>query len=140
MVWWVTERPSWDEWLMGMAELVAGRSTCSRRRVGAVIAADNRVRSIGYNGAASGLPHCVHEADTPCAVAVHAEANAVAYAARAGLPTDGATLYSTDAPCLDCAKLVLNAGIARVVYSRDYRVQDGLDLLLTGGVRIVGLL
>lgn len=135
---------------MDVARVMASRSTCSRASVGAVIAQDTRVVATGYNGAPAGLPHCDHECDCgtpehidgycaslqPCAVAVHAEANAIAFAAKHGVVTDRATLYVTLSPCLSCARLIINAGITDVVYGEQYRNVSGLDLLRSAGVRV----
>lgn len=108
------------------------RSTCERLRVGALIARDGRIVSIGYNGAPSGLPHCgpphcdlLH----PCVRTLHAESNAIAYAARTGIATEGCELYTTDSPCMACAKLIISAGIIGVTYERIYRDDGGLQLL-----------
>lgn len=142
------KRPPREEMLMSMAHVVAQRSTCSRRAVGAVLARHHRVISTGYNGAPSGLPHCIHEAEelrycTPlqgagpgCTVAVHAEANALIFAARYGVSTEGCELYVTDQPCLGCAKLIINAGAAHIYYDRPYRLSEGLDLLTRAGMKV----
>ena len=132
-------RPTREETLMEMARAAAKRSTCSRRNVGAVIARDFRPISTGYNGAPSGMPHCNHRLDelasAGCQVVVHAEANAVAFAARYGVSTQGASLFVTLSPCETCAKLVINAGLEEVFYAETYRDQTGLDLLADAGVK-----
>lgn len=117
--------------LMMMAEAASGRSTCSRLHVGAVIAKENRAISTGYNGAPAGLPHCVHEGveGMPCMVAVHAEANAVVFAARHGVPVEGAELFTTHMPCLYCCNLIINSGIRRAVWLHPYRDSAGIELL-----------
>lgn len=135
----VDPRPSMDHVLLEMAEAMSRRGTCGRARVGVVVALDGRVCSTGYNGAPAGIGHCRHPvdersadrpADAPaCATAVHAEANAVSFAARHGVALAGATLYTTLSPCVPCAQLVINAGITRVVYAVGYRSTDGLRLL-----------
>lgn len=131
-------RPSVESVLMQTAHAFSSRSTCSRLHVGAVLARDSRVIATGYNGAPAGMPHCRHQtAGEPCTTAVHAEANAVAFAARYGIATDGATLYVTDSPCLECAKLLVNAGVVRVVYAEQYRSTAGLELLTECGVDVV---
>ena len=134
-----------DEWLLQMAELVALRGTCSRYQVGVVIAREGRVLATGYNGAPAGLPHCEHECTcTPndqfgvhaadcearpgCTVAVHAEANAIAYAARLGIALEGASLYCSLSPCVACAQLIINAGVRRVFFRSCYRITDALAL------------
>ena len=129
-------RPTLDETLMRMARVLAMRATCSRLSVGALVARDTRVISSGYNGVPSGLPHCQHTPnETSCTLAVHAEANAIAFAARAGCATEGATLYCTHSPCAQCSKLIINAGIERVVYATDYR-DSSPARLLAAGVRV----
>ena len=105
------DRPTRDETTMYVAQAIAERGTCCRLRVGAVICRDGRILATGYNGAPAGMPHCEHEKgdDTPCEVTVHAEANAIAFAARHGVRTEGAELHTTHSPCLTCAKLIINA-------------------------------
>jgi dCMP deaminase len=119
---------------MELANVVAKRGTCTRGYVGAVIAIDGRVISTGYVGAPAGLPHCMDLGcdigpDGGCQRTVHAEANAIAFAAKHGVPTKGSTLYTLVAPCLSCAKLIINAGITSVIYSRPYRDSGGLGML-----------
>jgi dCMP deaminase len=126
-------RPSIDEAMLDTAAVWARRSTCTRLAVGAVLAREGRVLSTGYNGAPAGLAHCVHEDEEPCTVAVHAEANALLFAARHGARTLDTTMYCTHAPCLACSGLLLNAGVARVVYRQPFRSQDGLARLAEGG-------
>jgi len=139
---------------MGVAALWAEHSTCSRLAVGAVVSRDGRSFSTGYNGAPAGLPHCDHSGctcdpaavefdnnwspDCPqhgaCRTAVHAELNALMFAARYGLVTDGAEIHTTHQPCLNCAMAIINAGIIRVVFCHPYRDSGGLDLLVAAGV------
>lgn len=134
------ERPSVPETLMAIAQMWERRSTCSRNQVGAVIALDGRTLSSGYNGAPAGVMHCEHEsyraaADSAgCKIAIHAEANAIAYAARHGVRIELATLYTTLSPCYACAQLIIGAGLMRVVYHRSYRDMDGVKLLGNAGV------
>lgn len=118
---------------MALAVKAAERSTCSRLHVGAVVVQDRQVLSTGYNGAPSGIAHCEHSDDTPCSISVHAEANAVLFAPTL-VPCFIREMYVTHAPCFHCAKLIINAGIDRVVYKDLYRSPDGLNLLLEGGV------
>lgn len=135
-------RPTRDEMLMDMAQVVAARGTCSRLRVGAILARDSRALSSGYNGAPSGMKHCNHTMDESgigCTRVVHAEANAIVWAARHGVATDGCDLFTTHMPCLACANLIINAGIMRVVYSVDYRDHAGHDLLIEVGIEVVKL-
>lgn len=130
-------RPSIDAVLLEVAGAFAARSTCSRLQVGAVLARAGRVLSAGYNGAPAGLPHCEHVDDAPCAASVHAEANALVAAARHGVAAEGAQLYCTHAPCLACAGLAVNAGLAAVVYAAPFRSTAGLELLAAAGVEVI---
>lgn len=144
------KRASWDEYFMEIAEIVKTRSTCLRRQVGAVIVKDNRIITTGYNGAPTGLEHCVEtggcmrqilgvpsgERHELCR-ALHAEQNAVIQAAKIGVSTEGATIYITLSPCMICAKILINAGIRRVVYVGEYPDKAGADLLRKAGVEIV---
>ena len=131
------ERPTRDETAMETAKVFAKRSTCSRASVGAVITVANRVVATGYNGAPAGMPHCDHTIESePCRNAVHAEANAVAFAARHGAKLEGGTLYTTMVPCLACAQLLINAGIQRVVAAQPYRDRAGLELLSLAGLQV----
>lgn len=130
-----------DEWLIRLSVAVGTRGTCERAQVGAVLAREGRIVSTGYVGAPSGLPHCVSVGceigpNGGCTRTVHAEANAIAFAARFGTSTDGCELYCTHSPCLDCAKLIINAGIIRVVYEQEYRDTSGLTLLKTAGINL----
>lgn len=134
-----SDRISREEMFAEIVQSVAKRSTCSRRRVGALIVRDGRILSTGYNGAPSGLPHCLDAGciigpDGGCIRTQHAEANAIAYAARAGISTDGAQLYTTISPCLACAKVIINAGIMEVTSLIAYRDHSGIDLLQDAGV------
>lgn len=127
-------RISRDELLGNIAKLVARRSTCLRLSVGAVLAQEGRIVSTGYNGAPAGLPHCEPETCGPgdiCVRTVHAEANAIAFAAKNGISTEGATLYTTHSPCMECAKLLINAGIRRILFWELYRDSGGPIGLLT---------
>jgi dCMP deaminase len=131
-------RPSIDETLMSTAILMSQHGTCSRARVGAVIALDGRIISTGYNGAPAGMLHCAHADDfiPPCVDAVHAEVNAIAFAAKHGLATRGATLYTTHSPCNSCAQLIINAGLVRVVAQQLYRDRRGYDLIGRSTVKL----
>lgn len=135
-------RISRDQMLIEIAHVVAKRSTCLRAQVGAVIAQDGRIVSTGYAGAPAGLPHCTPELcdlSHPCTRTVHAEAGAISYAARAGIRLYGATLYCTLMPCEPCAKLIINAGIQRVVYDKAYRKTEGIELLKQARIDIAQL-
>jgi len=132
-------RPTRDQTFQMLAEIFAMRGTCPRAKVGAVIVDRGHVIAHGYNGAPAGLSHCVDCADSPdqgCTNAVHAEENAIAYAARVGVSCDGATLYCTHEPCLRCARLVIQSGIKRVIYSTTYRDHAGRELLKVAGVEV----
>jgi dCMP deaminase len=135
-------RPSWDRYFMDIARAVSTRSTCSRRSVGAIVVKDKRILATGYNGAPAGLRHCDHTAgadmrDGHCARSTHAEQNAIVQAARHGTPIDGAAMYCTDQPCLVCAKLLVNAGVRRVVFEGDYPDQLAVDILAEAGIELV---
>jgi dCMP deaminase len=130
------ERPSRNDVNMAIAQIIASRSTCRRASVGAVIVHNKRIIATGYNGSLHPLrcSHCdLHQG---CTDAVHAEANAIAFAAREGIKLDGATLYCTHSPCLGCAKLIIQSGIKMVVYLEEYRIKDGIELLTQKGVSI----
>ncbi|MDI3317711.1 MAG: dCMP deaminase family protein [Bacillota bacterium] len=117
-------RPGWDEYFLSVAELVAERATCDRQHVGAVLVRERRILATGYNGAPRGLPHCTEVGcllyGEHCTRAVHAELNALLQCARFGVAADGATLYCTHTPCVECAKALINAGVREVVYRRPY--------------------
>lgn len=135
------DRISRDQMLMEMAIIASKRSTCNRKHVGAIIAIEGRPISVGYAGAPSGLPHCLEHGclagpDGGCIRTQHAEANAIAFAARKGIATEKATLYTTVSPCLACAKLIINAGISRVWYLELYRKTEGIELLCRTGIFI----
>ena len=131
-------RISRDDVMMDVAFIISGRGTCQRLQVGALISRDGRVLSMGYNGAPAGLAHCNHALDETdgCPRAIHAEANAIVWAARKGIPTEGAELFVTHMPCLNCARLIINAGISRVVYHLPYRLTEGVSLLREAGVKV----
>lgn len=117
-------RPSWDAYFLGIADAVSGRSTCLRRSVGAVLARDKRILATGYNGAPEGLPHCLDVGclivDGHCVRTLHAEQNALLQAAAHGVSTEGATIYVTSEPCLQCTKMLLNARVGTIVYRDEY--------------------
>ena len=138
----MTDRVTRDDVLMKTAELWALRSTCKKAN-GAVISKDGRIISIGYNGSPPGTPHCIDVGCLPdreggCIRTIHAELNAVAWAARIGVSTYGATVHCTTSPCLVCAKALIAAGIQEVVYRDLYRNPAGLDLLLATVERVRG--
>lgn len=144
---------------MDCAQVWARRSTCSRNHVGVVIASpDYRIIGTGFNGAPKGMSHCNHRCTcrggpretkmtfgheggcpyiTPCKIAVHGEANAIAFAARNGIALAGAKLFSTLEPCYPCSQLIINSGVVEVYYLESYRSHEGLDLLRTAGIDVV---
>lgn len=119
------KRPSWDEYFLQLSDLVSTRATCLRLKVGAVLVKDKKIISTGYNGAPKNVPDCLEVGclirDEHCVRTVHAEVNAVAQAASHGISVQGATLYANWLPCYQCAKVLINAGMERVVYRRMYR-------------------
>lgn len=120
-----------------MAAIWSENSYCKRRQVGALIVKDKMIISDGYNGTPSGFENvCEDEADITLPYVLHAEANAITKIARSGNNSDGSTLYVTDSPCIECAKLIIQAGIKRVVYAREYRLTDGVDLLRRAGIEV----
>lgn len=142
-------RPSWDEYFMQMAELTAKRSTCLRRNVGAIIVKDKHIIATGYNGAPKGLPHCEElggclrqklgvpsgERHELCR-ALHAEQNAIIQAATLGQSVEGATIYVTHQPCIICAKMIINAGISRIVVRSGYPDKMAEDMAREANLRI----
>lgn len=113
-----------------MARIWATNSYCKRRQVGALLVKDKMIISDGYNGTPSGFENkCEDENNTTKPYVLHAEANAITKVAKSNNSSEGSTLYITTSPCIECAKLIIQAGIARVVYSEKYRITDGLDLL-----------
>ena len=126
-----------DERYLRMARVWAENSYCKRRQVGALIVKDKMIISDGYNGTPSGFPNvCEDENNTTHPYVLHAEANAITNIARSGNSSDGATLYVTASPCLECAKLIIQAGIKRVIYSEHYRLEDGIELLKRAGIEV----
>lgn len=122
--------------LMVVAEAFAARSTCDRLHVGAVFAQAGRIVATGYNGAPAGIDHCPPGPhDGPCQRAVHAEQNAVAFAAQHGVTLGGSKLVITHMPCLNCALMLVNAGITGVVYKHEFRDTSGIDLLHEVGIQ-----
>lgn len=142
-------RPSWDEYFMEIVNVVKKRSTCTRRQVGALIVLDKRILTTGYNGAPSGLKHC---AEVGClreklgvpsgqrhelCRGLHAEQNAIVQAANSGISIKGGTIYVTDQPCVLCAKMIINSGIERVVFSGEYPDELSTSMLEEAGVELV---
>ncbi|MDD7551671.1 MAG: dCMP deaminase family protein [Candidatus Cryptobacteroides sp.] len=126
-----------DEKYLAMAEVWAGNSYCRRRQVGALLVKDRMIISDGYNGTPSGFENiCEDESGATKPYVLHAEANAISKVAKSGNSSDGATLYVTASPCIECAKLIIQAGIKRVVYKDEYRLTDGIDLLRRAGIEV----
>jgi len=135
------KRPTWDEYFMGIARQVAERSTCLRASVGAIVVRDKRILTTGYNGAPTGLAHCQEVGciikDNHCMRSLHAEQNAIIQAALHGVSTEGATIYVTHQPCNTCAKMIINAGLKRVIYAGEYPDELARDFLTEAGVELI---
>ncbi len=144
------KRPSWDEYFMKITELVATRSTCLRRSVGAIIVKNKRILTTGYNGPPEGLKHCdelggclrdkLHIPSgerMELSRAVHAEQNAIIQAAKLGISIDGGEMYITTHPCFICAKMIINAGIKRIVYKEGYPDKFARDILKEAGIKVI---
>ncbi len=134
-------RPTWDEYFMAIARVVATRSTCSRRSVGAVVVKDKRILATGYNGAPAGMRHCDHRLDRDvlnghCLRSTHAEQNAIVQAAKHGIAIAGSSVYCTDQPCLTCAKLLINASIGRIVFEQAYPDELAAGMLGEAGIEL----
>lgn len=126
-----------DRSYLKMAEIWAENSYCRRRKVGALLVKDNMIISDGYNGTPSGFENvCEDENGVTKPYVLHAEANAITKVAKSGNSSMGATLYVTASPCIECSKLIIQAGIRRVVYKDEYRLQDGPDLLRKAGIAV----
>jgi len=143
------KRPSWDTYFMQIAELVAQRSTCLRRKVGAIIVRDKRILCTGYNGAPRGLAHCsevgclrekLHipsgERQEICR-GLHAEQNAIIQAALYGISIKDSILYCTHQPCITCSKMIINAGIRKVIFKGDYPDYLAKDILKEAGIELI---
>ncbi len=144
----MSERPSWDEYFLRITKEVAQRSTCLRRQVGALLVLDKHILTTGYNGAPSGLPHCLEigclreqlkvppgERHELCR-GLHAEMNALLQASQCGVKISGATLYSTTYPCSLCAKMLVNTGIKRIVTLTDYPDALAKEILSAANVKV----
>ena len=127
-----------DSRYLRMAKIWAENSYCERRKVGALIVKNNMIISDGYNGTPSGFENiCEDEEGKTKPYVLHAEANAITKVARSNNSSNGATLYITASPCIECAKLIIQAGVKRIVYSELYRFHDGIDLLNRAGIECV---
>lgn len=145
----VKERPSWDEYFRQITSLVAERSTCRRRKVGAVLVLEKRILATGYNGAPQGLSHCL---DVGClrekegipsgerhelCRGIHAEQNVIIQAARYGISITGSTLYCTNLPCVICTKMLINAGVEKICYEDGYPDELAADMIREAGIEMV---
>ena len=135
------ERIPWDQYFMAQSVLLSMRSTCSRLAVGATIVRDKRIIAGGYNGSVSGDVHCIDEGcyvvDGHCVRTIHAEMNAILQCAKFGVPTENAEIYVTHFPCLQCTKMILQAGIKKIHYLKDYRNDPyALDLIKQVGATV----
>ncbi len=123
---------------MKMARIWAENSYCERRQVGALLVKNQMIISDGYNGTPSGFPNkCEDENNASFPYVLHAEANAITKVARSNNSSEGATLYVTASPCMECAKLIIQAGIKRVVYGEKYRIMDGVQLMQQAGIEVI---
>lgn len=142
-------RPSWEEYLIQIAQLVATRSTCLRRKVGAILVKDKRILCTGYNGAPGKLVHC---AETGClrdklkipsgerqeiCRGLHAEQNAIIQAALYGISIKGAVLYSTHQPCVTCAKMLINTGVKKIIFQGEYPDRLACEMLEEGEIQLI---
>ena len=144
-------RPSWYQYFMSIADLAASRSTCTRRKVGAVLVKNRRIISTGYNGAPAGHQHCQEigclreQLNVPSGEkhelcrGVHAEQNVIIQAAFHGIPVAGASLYCTTQPCSICAKMIINAGIKKVYFKKGYDDPLSLEMFAQAGVELIRL-
>ncbi|MCK4226242.1 cytidine/deoxycytidylate deaminase family protein [candidate division WOR-3 bacterium] len=143
-------RPSWDEYFMQITELVASRATCLRRKVGAVLVRNKRILTTGYNGPPSGIEHCEKrggcmrdELDIPSGErmelsrAIHAEQNAIIQAAKMGISIENSTLYVSTHPCFTCAKMLINAGVKKIIYKEGYPDSFAEEILKEAGVEVI---
>ena len=131
------KKEQFDKRYLDMAQVWAKNSYCTRRQVGALLVKDRMIISDGYNGTPSGFENiCEDEHGVTKAYVLHAEANAITKVAKSGNSSEGATLYITSSPCMECAKLIIQAGIKRVVFRDDYHKADGVELLARAGIEI----
>lgn len=140
------QRPGWDQYFMEITRLVATRSSCLRRQVGALLVKERNILATGYNGVPSGITHCDvtgclrEQRQVPSGErhelcrGLHAEQNAIIQAARHGVNISGATLYCTDSPCIICSKMLINAGVEQIIYQRGYPDRLSLEMLGEAGI------
>ena len=138
------ERVTWENYFMNIARVVATRSTCDRKNVGAVIVREKTILSTGYSGSIRGLPHCIEigceMVDGHCVRTTHAEANAIVQAAKNGVKINSSEIYVTASPCYSCFKLIANAGIKAILYSELYRDARIADRAFESGIKLVHVL
>jgi dCMP deaminase len=148
----MSNRPSWDDYFLRLADVVKTRSNCIRMAVGVVIVKDKRIIATGYNGTPAGVANCIDGGCQRCldrhenrlkknerkdlCICIHAEENALLQSAYHGASTKGATLYSTIAPCLQCAKAIVNSGVSAIIYSEDHSDSMGRDLCIAAGMTV----
>lgn len=127
-----------DTRYLRMAAIWAENSYCKRRQVGCLLVKDKMIISDGYNGTPTGFENeCETPENTSKSYVLHAEANAITKVAKSSNSSEGSTLYVTDSPCIECAKLIIQAGVRRVIYAREYRLTDGIDLLRRAGIEVI---
>jgi len=136
----IKKQEKFDQRYLQMARIWAQNSYCQRRQVGALVVKEGMIISDGYNGTPSGFENvCEDDNGLTKPYVLHAEANAITKLARSSNNSDGATIYITASPCIECAKLIIQAGIRRVVYGEKYRLTDGVELLERAGIEVVYL-
>lgn len=129
----------WDIIYIGVAELISSASYCNKKKVGAIIVKDNSIVSFGYNGTPSGFDNNCEDNNETKSIVLHAESNAISKCAMSVQSTFGSSLYCTLSPCEQCAKLIIQSGIKKVVYKELYRCKKGINLLKQAGVEIYGI-
>jgi dCMP deaminase len=139
----MVERVGWDEYFMRIAKQVAGRSTCDRKKVGAVIVRERNILSTGYNGSIAGMPHCDEVGHMMegghCIATIHAEANAIIQAAKNGVVINGASIYTTASPCWNCFKIIVNSGMRKIFFGEFYRDERIFAVAEQLGVELIDL-
>ncbi|MDO4800574.1 MAG: dCMP deaminase family protein [Prevotellaceae bacterium] len=131
-----SKQDEFDKRYLRMAQIWAENSYCQRRKVGALVVKGNMIISDGYNGTPSGFENVCEEGNVTKPYVLHAEANAITKLARSSNNSEGSTLYVTSSPCIECAKLIIQSGIKRVVYGEQYRLDDGIRLLERAGIEV----
>jgi dCMP deaminase len=147
------ERISWNSYFMNIAKLVAERSTCNRAKVGAVIVKERNIIATGYNGAPSGLPHCLDagcliyisrnpdgEEEENCFRTIHAEINAIAQAAKHGISITDADIYITASPCIQCLKVLINVGIRNIFYFKPYKINNIIEMTKLTNINLIQII